>query len=153
MPTLAGKRIARHFAAWGLAGELGFEPRQTESESVVLPLHHSPPKALIQQRFFRKFCNQSQEFCKPGDLQRPYSRAGVRGLVLVVDETKPLLAVCADLHLVAEPHVMLDVLAGHADIVGDLVDLIALLGAGENPGAAQPVDGRRRRGQCPNRIS
>jgi hypothetical protein len=28
---------------WGvLAGELGFEPRQTESESVVLPLHHSP---------------------------------------------------------------------------------------------------------------
>jgi hypothetical protein len=26
----------------GLAGELGFEPRQTESESVVLPLHHSP---------------------------------------------------------------------------------------------------------------
>jgi hypothetical protein len=25
-----------------LAGELGFEPRQTESESVVLPLHYSP---------------------------------------------------------------------------------------------------------------
>ena len=25
-----------------VAGELGFEPRQTESESVVLPLHHSP---------------------------------------------------------------------------------------------------------------
>jgi hypothetical protein len=25
-----------------MAGELGFEPRQTESESVVLPLHHSP---------------------------------------------------------------------------------------------------------------
>ena len=24
------------------AGELGFEPRLTESESVVLPLHHSP---------------------------------------------------------------------------------------------------------------
>jgi hypothetical protein len=30
-----------------LAGELGFEPRQTESESVVLPLHHSP---IIAQR-------------------------------------------------------------------------------------------------------
>jgi hypothetical protein len=29
-------------AFFGLAGELGFEPRQTESESVVLPLHHSP---------------------------------------------------------------------------------------------------------------
>src|SRR5438105_1753365 len=31
-----------------VAGELGFEPRQTESESVVLPLHHSPLKALIK---------------------------------------------------------------------------------------------------------
>ncbi len=28
-----------------VAGELGFEPRQTESESVVLPLHHSPTAA------------------------------------------------------------------------------------------------------------
>ena len=27
---------------WKLAGEPGFEPRQTESKSVVLPLHHSP---------------------------------------------------------------------------------------------------------------
>jgi hypothetical protein len=27
---------------YAVAGELGFEPRQTESESVVLPLHHSP---------------------------------------------------------------------------------------------------------------
>lgn len=31
------------FLKWlTLAGEPGFEPRQTESESVVLPLHHSP---------------------------------------------------------------------------------------------------------------
>ena len=30
-----------YYRDW-LAGELGFEPRQTESESVVLPLHHSP---------------------------------------------------------------------------------------------------------------
>ncbi len=29
-----------------VAGELGFEPRQTESESVVLPLHHSPTELL-----------------------------------------------------------------------------------------------------------
>jgi hypothetical protein len=49
------------------------------------------------------------------------------------------LAIGANLHLVAEPHVVLDVLAGHADIVGDLVDLIALLGAGEDSGPAQPV--------------
>ena len=37
---------------------------------------------------------------------------------------------------------MLDVLPGHADVVGDLVDLVALLGAGEDAGAAQAVDGR-----------
>ena len=40
-----------------MAGELGFEPRQTESESVVLPLHHSPtapaiiPKHIQQLRW------------------------------------------------------------------------------------------------------
>jgi len=71
---------------------------------------------------FRKFCNRIRKFCKSGELQRPYSRAGVRGLALVVDETKPLLAVCAELHLVAKPHLMLDILAGHPDVVGDLVD-------------------------------
>jgi hypothetical protein len=32
--------------ARSVAGELGFEPRQTESESVVLPLHHSPRDSL-----------------------------------------------------------------------------------------------------------
>jgi hypothetical protein len=37
---------------------------------------------------------------------------------------------------------VLDVLARHADVVGDLVDLIALLGARQNAGAAQPVDRR-----------
>src|SRR5258706_11832920 len=37
----------RMTANCNLAGELGFEPRQTESESVVLPLHHSP---IICQR-------------------------------------------------------------------------------------------------------
>ena len=35
--AIGASRQQRH-----LAGELGFEPRQTESESVVLPLHHSP---------------------------------------------------------------------------------------------------------------
>ena len=44
----------RRFIKWSklrrsfwLAGELGFEPRQTELEFVVLPLHHSP---MIAQR-------------------------------------------------------------------------------------------------------
>jgi hypothetical protein len=30
------------FGCWGVAGELGFEPRLTESESAVLPLNYSP---------------------------------------------------------------------------------------------------------------
>jgi hypothetical protein len=37
---------------------------------------------------------------------------------------------------------MLDVLAGHADIVGDLVDLIALFSPGQDASAAQAVNGR-----------
>jgi hypothetical protein len=45
-----------------------------------------------------------------------------------------------DLHLILEAHVALDVLAGHADVVCDLVDLVALLGACQD--AAQAVDGR-----------
>jgi hypothetical protein len=36
---------------------------------------------------------------------------------------------------------VLDVLAGHADVVGDLVKLIALFGAGQHAGAAQAVGG------------
>ena len=45
--SAAGRRTHVHVSdrqAGGrtLAGEPGFEPRQTESESVVLPLHHSP---------------------------------------------------------------------------------------------------------------
>jgi hypothetical protein len=38
--------------------------------------------------------------------------------------------------------VVLDVLARDVDIIGDLVDLVALLGAGEDAGAAQPVNRR-----------
>src|SRR2546429_485307 len=43
VPT--GQSLARLVAVtWscGKAGVLGFEPRLTESESVVLPLHHTP---------------------------------------------------------------------------------------------------------------
>jgi hypothetical protein len=39
---LDGRGSMRTAANGSMAGELGFEPRQTESESVVLPLHHSP---------------------------------------------------------------------------------------------------------------
>jgi hypothetical protein len=53
------------------------------------------------------------------------------------------LAVGAYLHLVAESHVVFDVLARHANIVGNLVDLVSLLGAGENARTTQ-ADGRGR---------
>ena len=45
---VGGPDLKRSF----VAGELGFEPRQTESESVVLPLHHSPklPSSLKSLR-------------------------------------------------------------------------------------------------------
>jgi uncharacterized protein YbjT (DUF2867 family) len=35
-----------------------------------------------------------------------------------------------------------DVLAGHADVVGDLVDVIALLATGQHARATEPVDRR-----------
>jgi hypothetical protein len=35
-----------------------------------------------------------------------------------------------------------DVLTGHADVVGDLVDVIALLATGQDAGAAKPMDRR-----------
>ena len=34
-------------AALSLAGELGFEPRQADPESAVLPLHHSPIESVF----------------------------------------------------------------------------------------------------------
>jgi hypothetical protein len=37
---------------------------------------------------------------------------------------------------------MVDVMAGHADVVGDLVDFVAFLGAGQDAGAAKTMDGR-----------
>jgi hypothetical protein len=66
----------------------------------------------------------------------------VHGLVLVADDAKAFLTICTNLPLVAEAYVVLDVLAGHADVVGDLVNLIALFGAGQDAGAAQPVNSR-----------
>jgi hypothetical protein len=52
------------------------------------------------------------------------------------------LAVGADLHLVAEAHVMIDAPARHTDVVGDLVDLVALPGARQSAGGVEPVNGR-----------
>ena len=45
-----------------LAAELGFEPRQTESESAVLPLHNSAIKAmkLIAYNIIHYFFNLSR---------------------------------------------------------------------------------------------
>ena len=35
-------RLSQLVKLWQKAGGLGFEPRQAESESAVLPLHHPP---------------------------------------------------------------------------------------------------------------
>jgi poly(3-hydroxybutyrate) depolymerase len=43
-----------------------------------------------------------------------------------------------DLHLILEAHVVLYVLPGHADVVGDLVELVALLGARQEPVPRRP---------------
>ncbi len=54
-----------------VAGELGFEPRQTESESVVLPLHHSP---ILPSRFKHlRFCGAGAA----GELQIPAEACAV----------------------------------------------------------------------------
>ena len=49
-PTLAFPAVSIRFAGappdGGVAGELGFEPRQAESESAVLPLDDSPKTDL-----------------------------------------------------------------------------------------------------------
>ena len=47
-----------------LAGELGFEPRFSESESDVLPLNYSPFKPLQQLKIFQSFTKLPQKFYK-----------------------------------------------------------------------------------------
>lgn len=44
--------VLTHGLDWGLAGELGFEPRFSESESDVLPLNYSPAgqEAIVLHR-------------------------------------------------------------------------------------------------------
>jgi hypothetical protein len=97
---------------------------------------------LVSLDFFRKSSKITKESCKTTYSRRRYSCQRVHGLVLFADDLEALAAVRGDLHLVAEAHVVGDVLARHADVVGDLVDLIALLGAGQDAGASQAVDGR-----------
>lgn len=75
-------------------------------------------------------------------MRGPYSRVRVRGLVLVAHYPQTPLSIGAGRHLILEAHVVLDVLARHPDLVGDLVEVVTLLGTGEDAGAAQAVDGR-----------
>jgi hypothetical protein len=44
--------------------------RRPRPKAVVLPLHHSPPKWLILQHFFRKFSKIAKEFSKSSVWQR-----------------------------------------------------------------------------------
>jgi hypothetical protein len=97
------------------------------------------------------------EFSKCGHLQRPYSRAGVRGLVFTATDAgyqaQPILTVGADLHLAAEAHAVLDVLARHPDVVGDLIDLVVLPGAGRECRCQAARGSSGGRGRCPIRTS
>ena len=62
---------------------------------------------------------------KPPVIGRRYSGLWVHGLALAADKAKTLSTIGRDLHLVPEPHVVLYILAGHADVIGDLVGLVA----------------------------
>ena len=69
--ALRGRRLNR-LTMEPLAGELGFEPRQYESESQVLPLHHSPSayrSFLDCESYYSKDVPPCQAvFCKKFDL-------------------------------------------------------------------------------------
>ncbi len=45
-------------------GLLGFEPRQTESKSVVLPLHHNPVPVYFGMAKIREYFKRPKHFCK-----------------------------------------------------------------------------------------
>jgi hypothetical protein len=47
-----------------VAGELGFEPRLTESESAVLPLNYSPSNVRQYLNIFGIFTIQRKKFYK-----------------------------------------------------------------------------------------
>jgi hypothetical protein len=97
---------------------------------------------LISFGFLRISCEVRYLSCKTTHSRRGYSGLRVHGLVPFADDLEALATVRGDLHLVPEPHVATDVLRGHADVVGDLVDLVALLGADQDARAAQAMDGR-----------
>ena len=53
------------FLQWNqMAGELGFEPRLTESESAVLPLNYSPTNSLKSNKNFCRFTIRRRKFYK-----------------------------------------------------------------------------------------
>ena len=122
----------------------------------MLPLHHSPPKYLKLLRFLEKSCKVLKESCKPPLQRGRYSCVRVHGLVFFPNDLQAPAAVVRDLHLILESHVDADVLAGHADVVRNLVDLLALLSPGKDAwyrAARVCSDGRFRPVRCPIRIS
>ena len=78
-----------------LAGELGFEPRQTESEFVVLPLHHSPMIAAYRFNNLSVYCgNACDRIAKSRAKRAPFyslwSRPWqARGDALVARDSEP----------------------------------------------------------------
>jgi hypothetical protein len=85
---------------------------------------------LISFNYFRWSRKNRKGSSKTSHSRRRYSRLWVHGLVPLADDLEPLAAVLGDLHLVSEAHVVGHVLARLTDVVGDLIDLVALLAAG-----------------------
>src|SRR5947209_5370150 len=86
MPGLCQKRVRNAEGACGKsrkplrfyrltkAGDLGFEPRLTDPESVVLPLHQSPKAALHPTKLARKI--KFSLFCRVFPLPARHVDAG-----------------------------------------------------------------------------
>ena len=67
--AVRGRRLDRLTMEAKVAGELGFEPRMNESESLVLPLHHSPtcqPSTTCptDERYYSVVCLRCQAIFK-----------------------------------------------------------------------------------------
>ena len=107
-----------------MAGAPGFEPRLTESESAVLPLNYAPPNNADIARFFMQFYKSERKVLQiRGGLDLYRAIRGSR--LLSLDDFEALPPIGSDGHLIAKPHIVVDRLARHADVVADLVNVVA----------------------------
>jgi hypothetical protein len=65
-----------------------------------------------------------------------------RGLVPLGDQLEPGPPFSCNAHLVLEPHVVLNCLAAHAHVIGDLIDVEPLRPPRKHTRSPQPMDRR-----------